>query len=641
MNFLFESEDKKEENQKQEKVEIQQNQTILPNTKNYNILFLILSILNFIIVIFEICFILIFYFFPNSFHGHNINEYSNDYCQNKENEYYDFLCTNKYYKYNIKKSKFIWILTDGTAIDQAILLSNYEKYKITSSFLAKGDDITFKHTNELHETLITGKHNRNFKGKEINYDNIIQQLVDAGYKINYRGWSLPIPDILGDIKGGKKENKIFYKKYIDDDHEVTAFSSFCNITNPFPFIKRPYEKYQNPIPNNNVEGELLKKIKEMINKKSERLYDKESKLKLYEELDELFEENQIDLFSVNINACLNKSFDWNENENISILYYTTELDHFNHLMGKSFIYDVLQMYITEKMIEKIIEWINIHDDYALIITSDHGGQEFYTEDSMRNHGEDFPGNEAIFIIYTKDLKDHYEELKMRERYIHINDESDIIPQILSDINIPINSRGFPQKLINDDINELISLKMKEIQLIKLIEKYKTKYNKYEEDLKDILNELKNDFSSTNLIINKYITENLNIDSNKINEFNKLIKDLRNNLISEQQKIIKIIDKNNKSKGNIIFFIFICIFIVIKFLFEIYFLFFKIVDIKKAQLINKTSKFFYIFNIFSFLYSYIILFFIFLIGENLREGILNYCCYYLYFITILNFQKTIR
>ena len=74
MNFLFKSEDKKEENQKQEKVEIQQNQATLPNTKNYNILFLILSTLNFITVIFEICFILIFYFFPNSFHGHNINE---------------------------------------------------------------------------------------------------------------------------------------------------------------------------------------------------------------------------------------------------------------------------------------------------------------------------------------------------------------------------------------------------------------------------------------------------------------------------------------------------------------------------------------------------------------------------------------
>ena len=30
------------------------------------------------------------------------------------------------------------------------------------------------------------------------------------------------------------------------------------------------------------------------------------------------------------------------------------------------------LYITEKMIEKIIEWINIHDVYALIIISDHG-----------------------------------------------------------------------------------------------------------------------------------------------------------------------------------------------------------------------------------------------------------------------------
>ena len=78
----------------------------------------------------------------------------------------------------------------------------------------------------MHEALITGKHNRNFIGKEINYDNIIQQLVNAGYKINYRGWSLPLPYILGDKKDGIKENKIFNKKFIDDNHEIIAFGSF-------------------------------------------------------------------------------------------------------------------------------------------------------------------------------------------------------------------------------------------------------------------------------------------------------------------------------------------------------------------------------------------------------------------------------
>ena len=137
------------------------------------------------------------------------------------------------------------------------------------------------------------------------------------------------------------------------------------------------------------------------------------------------------------------------------------------------------MYITEKMIERIMEWIDTHEDYALIVTADHGGQEFYGEDSLRNHGEDNPGNEAIFFIYTKELKDNYDELKMGERYIYMSDESTIIPQILSNINIPIFSRGFPQQIIDNDINNFISLKMKEIQLIKLIQRYVEKYNKYE------------------------------------------------------------------------------------------------------------------------------------------------------------------
>ena len=126
--------------------------------------------------------------------------------------------------FNFKKSKFIWILTDGTSSNQINLLSNNEK--IVSSYLFLGDDITYKHTNELHQTLITGKQNRNILGKEINFDNIIKQLVKAGYKINYRGWGLPIPDIVGDKKNGINENKIFNEKFIDNNHEKTAFNSF-------------------------------------------------------------------------------------------------------------------------------------------------------------------------------------------------------------------------------------------------------------------------------------------------------------------------------------------------------------------------------------------------------------------------------
>ena len=608
-------------------------------SKNNNscYIFSIITIFNFISILFTIIFLINCIYSPYSFHGDNIDEYSNDYCKNKQNDYYEFLCTNKYYKYNIKKSKFIWIITDGTSSDEMTMLGDYDKYKISSPFLVEANDITYRHTNEMHTAMITGRHNRNIEGIQITNDNILQQLVDAGYKINYRGWSLPIPDIVGEKKNGIKENKIFNKKFIENAHERTAFSSFCNITNPFPFINNFNTSiFQNPIPNKVVNDDLLKKIKNIVNSKNKYLFDKKSKIELYKELDELFKENPIDLFSLNIDDCLEKSFGWNEKENISILFYTTEVDDFHHCYGKTYINTVLQMYITEKMIEHLMKWIDNHDDYALIVTSDHGGQSFFGEDALRNHGDDLPGNEAILLLYTKELKEHYNEFKLPERYIHIIDASEIIAQILMNINIPINSEGFPKKLFNCDINAFIALKMKEIQLIQLIEKFIQKYNKYESSLKNLLNELKSNFSQINIIIKRYFSEDLEIIPNKKKEFHDLIEIYEKSLFNKQKQINQIISKNNKSIKNIALFLVIFIFIFIKYSFEMYFLFYELLDKEKAQLFDKKNKCWYIINLICFILFQNFWFYCTKLGKHLRESIIIYCFSYGYLITFIFF-----
>ncbi len=609
-------------------------------SKGYGKLFTIISILNFIAIIFTIIFFIIFLFEPNSFEGNNIDEFTNDYCQNKTNEYYELLCTNKYYKYNIKKSKFIWILTDGTASDQLAMLGNLEKYNITSFFLVEGDDIVYKHTNELHEALITGKHNRNIVGKEINYDNIIKQMVNAGYKINYRGWGLPIPDIIGDQKDVVKTNKTFNKKFIDDDHEILPFSSFCNFANPFPFIIVPDDKYQSQNIKN-VSDRLLNKTKDLISNKSTHLYSQESKQDLYGELDELFKDEPIDLFSLNIEDCLTNSFDWYAYENLSIIYYTTEVDHFNHLYGKHYINTVLQMYITEKMIEKIMAWVDAHDDYVLLVSSDHGGQRFFGEDSMRNHGEDVSGNEAIFYVYSKELKEHYDEFKMRKRYINIIDENEIIAQVLENVSIPINSRGFPLKLFNCDINHFISLKMKELQLIKLIERYIEKYYKYENSLKDILNSLKTNFSLTDSIIKEYIINDIEINPDKAKDFKSFLKSYEKSLILNQKEILNIIDWKKKSAGNIILYVIIFIFAFLKCCFEFFFIFSKIFDINSTKLNTSKRKWFFV-KLFFLIFIYVLFFYCSVPTLYLREGIIDYCFYigytfscFLLFIILIN------
>ena len=537
------------------------------SSKFENTLFLIVFILNLIFLLFFGLFGFVLLLKPYSLRGYNIYDKYNDYCQNTTNKYYELLCTNKHYTIPYKKSKFIWIFTDGTAYDELVQLHNLDKYKITTSFKNLGEN--FKLTNELHDSIITGRRSKNYFGRNIKHDHIIRQLLKAGYKMNYRGWTEPIPSIIGENEGGIFDKKIFYKKFIDDDYEISAFNSFCNITNPFPFLNFDFETYQKSIPEKLISDSLVKKIKEIFNKNSDKyhhLLKNVSKEYFYNELDNLFKENPIDLFSVDINECLEKSFGWNKNEDISIIYYTTVLDHFNHLFGKNHVYDIAQAYITEKMIQNLINWINNNPDYALIITADHGGESFYGEDILRNHGEDIKDNEAIFIIYTKELADNYDKLKMIERYVNVQDESAIIPEILLNANIPIHSLGIPYQLINDNINAYIGIKMKEVQLIKIIKSFLEKYGNRYNELKNILEDLEESMDK----INNYIENYFNNDDKK-KEFEKLIQNNLEKVKEQQIKINKIIRKKIPDVTNILVFMIIAIITLAKVCLELTYL----------------------------------------------------------------------
>ena len=595
--------------------------------------FSLISFLNFLAIIFTIIFIIFLSNNSNSFKGKNINEYSNNYCRNKSNEYYEFLCTNKYYKYNYKKSKFIWIITDGTAYDQLNILNNFEKYKIASPILISGDDITYKHTNEMHETLITGKHGRNFKGNELEGDNLFNQFIQAGYKINFRGWDMPCVDILGDKKRGTNKKKIFNKKFIDNKHEILAFNTFCNMTNPFPFILSKNMEYQNHKADKDLEPYVIKKIESLIESKKEFLFDNLSRTELYDELDQIFLQNNINIFSLDINECLLKSFNWNEKENISILYYTTEVDQYNHFYGKAHIYTILQMYVTEKMIEQLMKWTDAHEDYALIITSDHGGQNFLGEDILRNHGIDFPGNEAILFIYTKELKEHYDELNLSKRYIHMTDANEIISQILLNINIPINSKGFPINLVNDSVNIFASLKSKEIQLIQIVENYIKKYPYYESDLKDLLIGLKDDFSQINYILTEYITANFdNLDDEimKREEFQILIKKNKKFLKMIHSQLQKILYIKDISIPNRVLMFFIAIFLLCKLILEYRMLVFKFVQH------NNYYRNFFLINAYLALiiFSPTLIWYKTGYSNNLRNPFLSYVLFFIFGIVII-------
>lgn len=534
------------------------------------LLFLLILFLNILLISFSTVFIIYLFLTPHILQGRNIDGYSNNYCQkNRNGTYYNLICTNKYFKHEYKKKKFIWIMTDGTAYDQLVELHKLHKYRITTSFKVLGKN--FKLTNELHQAIIVGKRNRNYFGANIDIDNILQQAINSNYKLNYRGWTYPMAGIIGENKGGLKENDFFYKKFIDDGKEFLNFHSFCNFTNPFPFLKLYFDTYQESDHLKRAYFNYSNKIKDLMHISTNNNYHLKKNISqdiFFEELDNFFIEHPIDLFNVNITNCLEKSFEWNPNENISILYYTTVLDHFNHLFGKKHGYTIMNTYLTEKMIFHLMKWIDKNSDYALIITTDHGGQEFYGEDFLRNHGEDSPGNEGIFYIYTKELKDFYDELNVKEKYIDIVDESAIIPQILYDINIPIYSEGIPYSIINDNIIAYSALKSKEIQLISFIESYIKKYGGKYKKLLNIKNQLNNSLSKFESFEKLYFNNQTN-ETNK--QFQKIINENLEQIKHQQKEITRIIQRKNRTFKNIFIFVLILFFSLIKFLIEILYL----------------------------------------------------------------------
>lgn len=57
--------------------------------------------------------------------------------------------------------------------------------------------------------------------------------------------------------------------------------------------------------------------------------------------------------------------------------YNALTDHFNHAFAKNNITPFYKTYVFCKDIEILMDWIDSQPEYALILSSDHGGQLYY------------------------------------------------------------------------------------------------------------------------------------------------------------------------------------------------------------------------------------------------------------------------
>ena len=472
--------------------------------------------INVIAILIYMIFSVIFIINQDAFKGFSVDGLHNNFCQEEPN---NTICKNKY-----KKKKLFYILIDGVAYDQLYELRKKDKYNITRIF--RGITTDYKQSAVNFQIMFGGKINRNFIGKPMNEDNIFYNLFINGMKFTFRGIKLVIYGLAGK----------YFDKYKITPTEKDSMDTMCD------FGIDIHDKFTE---------NLINRISDSSGYFKEG-YDKEY---LYQELDNHFR-NELNIVNERgendfMTKCLKEKFKYTGEE--SIVYYGNKIDHINHSYDKNHIRVVLQMYLTEKVLIRCINWCWDHPEYAFFYASDHGGQNFYGEDNIMNHGYNTLGNEAGFLGWTKELAENYEKLKLDDKIVSLYDLSTLVPQIMEGGVIPLESAGVPHPFANDTLLYITSIKSKTQQLLKYIELFVNKYPKNKKILEKYNDTLKYIYNTDEKILleapDYYLDElrNMNID------------------------IDDLIDKNNQNKIFTIAFYIVFLFLGLIILYDIYIL----------------------------------------------------------------------
>ena len=461
----------------------------------------------------------------------NLDYEQNDFCQTIKNVSEDnldyYVCNNKF-----KKNKVIFLLIDSLPFDSLHDFLNLKEMKMTNLF--RGEGIEYKQSGALFETILTGKFSRNYlASNEMKMDNLQKQFNNANMDIFYHIKDFPLYGLLN-------KTLIDKNKIVKNVGEMIPLLTFCDINNAsfLSFRKEVLENYFD-------DSGLY--FKEGLNQ--EILYQRANE-KLRPEFEKIRK---------NFNYCFSKmNFS-------SYVFFTDTMDHINHISHRSSPLSLYAIFVIENFVKELINWINEeHGEYALALVSDHGGQLYYGEDTLCNHGCNSLGNEAVFFFYTKELGENYEEYKTNFEkeeipIVSLNDFACTLTQVLNNTNLPLESTCTPRNIGNDKLIFFSSVKSKEIQLKKYIEKLIKKYP----DLKEKYQE-KYDEKLKNNTFNSYFKD---LDSIYQAE-EKLYDDYMKYLIDIQNELLRDVVKSGQNE--IYFFIFysVLIFFIIGILYFI-------------------------------------------------------------------------
>ncbi len=480
----------------------------------------------------------------------NLDYQTNDFCQTIKNSSnistnnLDYLvCDNKF-----KKKKIIILFIDCLPYDSLHDFLNFKESKLVNLYRAEG--IEYKQSGALFETILTGKFSRNYLASNImKMDNLPQQLKNANMNVFYLIRDFPLYGLI---------DKKLGTQIVKHKGERTPLLNLCN-TN-----LKPFSDFGNEISKNYVDESNIY-FKEGINQ--DYLYEKANE-KLKPEFEKIRN---------NFNKCFSQK-DFN-----NTVYYTDALDHLIHVMHRSHPIPLYAIYFLEQYVKELIRWINEeHDEFALALASDHGGQSYSGEDTLCNHGCNSLGNEGVFFVYTKELGVNYDKYKIIGEkepapIVSLDDFACTVTQAIKDANLPLESDCTPRPIGNDKLFRFTTVKAKEIQLKKYIEKLSLKYpelsNQYHSKYDKKLNNHKY------AILFKDMDSIYKTDEKTYDEYMKYIMDIQKELFKD---VIL-------SSQNTIYFVVFCTALVLFILGLLYFIR-QLIVLTKNQVLKEIKKF---------------------------------------------------
>ena len=153
----------------------------------------------------------------------------------------------------------------------------------------------------------------------------------------------------------------------------------------------------------------------------------------------------------------------------SVLYYTFIMDSFNHNYGalnERTMERAAAIYADIVAMIRVLKETGLDEEYALFVSSDHGGQFFLDEDELCNHGCHMDGgNEAILYVYSKG-----EGQRLNDVWMNTEDVGATIPQYIEKAGVPGTATGTVFPMFTDsnphtDKYVYQAFRSKEIQLI--------------------------------------------------------------------------------------------------------------------------------------------------------------------------------